>query len=566
MEQQMTGYPSIDKPWLKYYSEEAINAPLPEMTMYQYIWENNKDHLSDVALRYYGTRITYGKLFEQIKKAASAFYSMGVRAGDIVTIMSMHTPETIVCIYALNYIGAVANMVYMTLAEKEILHTLDNTESKMFFVLDAALQRVNKLKDEITVPIVVLDISDSMLPHMKLGYKLKAKPPKHSFMGWNSFLSHSAAPAPMAADHAAPAIIVYTSGTTGEPKGVVLACINLNSLVEQLKYTDRNYQREETALLSIPPFVGFGIGMMHLCLGTGQDTALGIAQNADAMGKLFNQIKPNRFVSGPPVLEAIMRHTHGDLSRTIDFTGGGEAISPEKEDAFNEFLKAHHSNTQYLSGYGMSEFASVVTMNMRYAYKQGSVGIPLVKANVRVVDTDSGKELKYGESGELCFAAPNTMIGYYKNSSATDATIETDHKGKRWLHTADVGYVDEDGFIYIIGRLKRVYLSQTESGGILKIYPTRIENVILQNPYVKSCGVIVRKDSERLNVPVAFITVKDNLSDDSSSILAELRTLIEQELPEYDRPDSINIIHEMPLTPSGKINYRTLENEAIKGE
>ena len=153
---QKTGYPSIDRPWLKYYSEEAINAPLPECTMYEYIWQHNREHLSDIALRYYGAKISYGQLFDSIKRAAAAFRAMGVKAGDIVTIMSMHTPETIAAIYGLNYLGAVANLVYMTLSPKEIVGTLGNTESKLLLILDAAVEKLDEIKAEIAVPVVVL--------------------------------------------------------------------------------------------------------------------------------------------------------------------------------------------------------------------------------------------------------------------------------------------------------------------------------------------------------------------------------------------------------------------------
>ena len=152
----LTGYPSIDKPWLKYYPNEVLNASLPAMTLYQYAWESNKVHLTEVAFQYYGTKITYEKLFHNIKAAASSFQSFGVRSGDVVTIMSMHTPETIYCIYALNYIGAVANMVYMTLAEREIVETLQNTKSKMFIALDATIDRVLTIKDKLNIPVLIL--------------------------------------------------------------------------------------------------------------------------------------------------------------------------------------------------------------------------------------------------------------------------------------------------------------------------------------------------------------------------------------------------------------------------
>lgn len=563
MPEELTGYPSIDKPWLKYYSEEAINAPLPEMTMFQYIWENNKDHLSDVALRYYGTRITYGKLFEQIKKAASAFYSMGVRAGDIVTIMSMHTPETIVCIYALNYIGAVANMVYMTLAEKEILHTLDNTESKMFFVLDAALERVNKIKDEITVPIVVLGVSDSMPSYMKLGYKIKAKPPKHSFMTWRSFLDHYADPVPMITDHAAAAVIVYTSGTTGEPKGVVLSNDGLNSIVSQLCRTDRNYIRHETVLMILPPFIAFGVSMIHHGIFLGLDMTLWIEMDSNRIGFAFNRLKPNRFVAGPLLMEGIMSNTTGSLRDVLGITGGGEAASPELESQFNDFLQKNGSKAKYMTGYGMSEFGSVVTLNLDKAYKRGSLGIPLVNTVIKIIDPDTRELLPYNKLGELCFSSPSMMLGYYRNTAASEEIIEHDEEGKTWIHTGDLGFVDHEGFVYLKGRIKRIYTALDSNNVACKIFPQRIEELIASHKDVEDCAVIVKADDKRRFVPLAFITCDVG---NKNHILHDLYQIVRNQLPEHMQPEQIDILDFMPMTPSGKIDYRALEKIADKGE
>lgn len=563
MPEELTGYPSIDKPWLKYYSEEAINAPLPEMTMFQYIWENNKDHLSDVALRYYGTRITYGKLFEQIKKAASAFYSMGVRAGDIVTIMSMHTPETIVCIYALNYIGAVANMVYMTLAEKEILHTLDNTESKMFFVLDAALERVNKIKDEITVPIVVLGVSDSMPSYMKLGYKIKAKPPKHSFMTWRSFLDHYADPVPMITDHAAAAVIVYTSGTTGEPKGVVLSNDGLNSIVSQLCRTDRNYIRHETVLMILPPFIAFGASMIHHGIFLGLDMTLWIEMDSNRIGFAFNRLKPNRFVAGPLLMEGIMSNTTGSLRDVLEITGGGEAASPELESQFNDFLQKNGSKAKYMTGYGMSEFGSVVTLNLDKAYKRGSLGIPLVNTVIKIIDPDTRELLPYNKLGELCFSSPSMMLGYYRNTAASEEIIEHDEEGKTWIHTGDLGFVDHEGFVYLKGRIKRIYTALDSNNVACKIFPQRIEELIASHKDVEDCAVIVKADDKRRFVPLAFITCDVG---NKNHILHDLYQIVRNQLPEHMQPEQIDILDFMPMTPSGKIDYRALEKIADKGE
>lgn len=562
-EKKLTGYPSIDKPWLKYYSEEAINAPLRERTIYQFFWESSKNHLSDIGFDYYGTKISYGQMFDLILQAAAAFKALGVADGDMVTIMSMQTPESIACVYALNYIGATANLVYMTLSAEEILETMQNTKSKALVILDSALEKLAAIRADISVPVVVLGAADSMPMALKLAMRLKTRPISHSDLTWKNFLilaKKSGAGHP-AQDSKNAAIVVYTSGSTGKPKGVMLSSDNLNAIPMQVRWTDRNYHRGETLLFIMPIFFGFGIGMLHHCSCMGLRIFLRIATDGDTIGKLYNRIKPNRFVGGPPLLEGIMKHTKGDLSRCIEFTGGGEKISPDKENEFNCFLKDHHSPMRYIPGYGMTEFCSTVTSNMFKAYKQGSVGIPMVSTNVKVVDTDTGTELPYNQTGELCFCCPNTMIGYYKDQEATKKAIEIDADGNRWMHTEDLGYVDEDGFVFIVGRIKRIYVVRSATGDYFKIYPQMIENIILHDPVVEYCGTVVVSDKQRVNIPIVFVSLRDHTID-KKAVLCRLYELVKKELPEYDQPREVEILDRMPMTQSGKIDYQILEKMA----
>ena len=563
-EKRMTGYPSIDKPWLKYYTEEAIHAPMPEQTMYQYLWENNRVHLSDIALRFYGTKISYQCLFQNVKKAADAFYAMGLRSGDTVTIMSMHTPETIYAIYGLNYLGAVANMVYMTLSEGEIIRTIENTRSKMFLVLDAVLDRIAKIQDSLLCPVVVLAVLDSMPPLFKLGLRLKAKPQKHSFLTWKAFLANAGESAPMATDHQAPAVIVYTSGTTGEPKGVVLSNDNLNSVVLQCYYSGKYYTRGETGLLILPPFFGFGISMLHLCLRYGINICLWIELDTDKIGKAFQKEKPNRFVGGPAIIDSFLKNVSGDLSYITEFTGGGGSLSPEKERDLNTFLADNHAKVKYTVGYGMTEFSSAVCMQHSQHYREGSLGLPLVQTVVRVVDPQTGKELSYNETGELCFTTPSMMSGYYKAPMETDKIMERTDDGIEWLHTGDLGHVDEDGFVFFEGRIKRIYISTGKDGNsINKIFPQRIEECLESHPAVESCGVAVLPDPVQTNVSIAFVTIKPTVAK-RDAVVEELDALSRKDLPEHLRPSVIHILDTMPLTSNGKIDYRALEEMARK--
>lgn len=570
----LTGYPSIDKPWLKYYSEEAINAPLPEMTMYRYIWKNNKDHLSDVqnhhyrtdiALRYYGAKISYDKLFDNIKQAASSFYAMGVRSGDMVTVMSMHTPETIYALYALNYIGAVANMVYMTLSEKEILHTLENTASKAFLVLDPALERVRNIAEKITCPIVVLHVSDSMPAMMKLGYKLKAKAVKHSFENWKDFMNRGKSEPPLATNHAAPAVIVYTSGTTGDSKGVLLSSDNINAVIHQVRTSGTVFLRRETLMNNIPTFLAYGIAVAHLSLATGMEMYLHLIIVPEEIAKGIVKTKPKHYIGGPIIVDPLMQIDQGDMSWLNEFIGGGEGISPEKEAQFNQFLRERGCSSYYCSGFGMSELSSAVSLQQNHAYRFGSVGLPLAHNVFKSVDPDTGEELPYEEIGELCVASPSMMIGYYQNDKETNRIIREDGDGVRWLYTGDLGYIDKDGFVFHKGRMKRIYSTVGKNRDIIqKIFPDRIEECIEARAEVESCGVIVIPDEVQFHVSIAFAKLKEECKGQQQTVLRSIEEGIRKDLPDHLWPREIRIIDAMPITQSGKIDYKTLEKRLEK--
>ena len=555
-----TGYPSIDKPWLKYYSEEALHGEIPKCTMYEYIFDHNKSHLDGIALRYFTKKITYQKLFENIRKTADAFWAQGIRKGDAVTIMSLNTPETIYCIYALNYIGAVANMVYMTLSEEEIVETVRNTDSKMFIFLDVAAEKVRNVVEDIEkIRVLAISPTDSLgFPVQKIS-ALKSKINTKGFWKWKDFLKageHQKAQQTSYHENEL-SVIVYTSGTTGTPKGVMLSNDSLNAVAWQYEKSGMKFTRGETFLTLMPPFLSIGLSLnVHLPLSLG--TASIMIVNPEKFIEEYKKYKPNHCVSGPVIIRKLVQRLSGNMSYCITMAGGGESLSLEEENYLNETLRNHHSDAKYLTGYGMTEFAATVTTSMNHVYKAGTLGIPLCKVNIKVINPDNGEMLKYNETGELCFCTPSHMLGYLDNEEETKKICDRDEENRLWVHTGDLGFVDEDGFVHFVGRIKRIYITQDADGTVYKLFPQRIEETITEYPEVDMCAVVVELDAQ--NIATAIACVKRTAeSQNNNNFLTGLQQYCKEKLPVHLVPKQIIELDEIPLTQSGKIDYKTLE-------
>lgn len=560
--------PSVERPWLRHYSPEAVSMEIPERTLYRFIEEKNVDYPEGVVFRYYGNVITYGTLFHEIRRAARALKKAGVKAGDLVTIQSMHTPETIYLYYAINYLGAVANMVYVTLPPAEIRQGQEVTGSKVYFIMDKAVQAVMAAGLPEDVTVVTLPVSDSMAEPVRTGYRAQNPVPENPYSTYAQFVEAAedeSLPEP-ATDAHAPAVIVYTSGTTGEPKGVVLSSHNINAMVVQYLNAEFHFQRGETYLDILPTFLAYGTGMLQLAASTGIESTLWLSMDPAEIGGEFNRLKPNHFAGAASMVEEIIKQTTGDLSGLINFTGGGESLSPEREAELNQFLKDHNvpEHVKFCSGYGMSEVASSTCANSNKLYRKDSLGLPLPKTNVKIVDEGSGEELPLGEVGEICFCTPSTMLGYYKNEDATRDIIEVDEHGDRWIHTGDLGCMDEDGFLFYKGKLKRIYMCITPDNGAMKLFPARMEDLIDTDPGVERCGVIALPHPNRGHVPAVFLTRAEGSSESEEDLIARVRSLIEGNLPDFYEPAFIRVIDTMPHTASGKVDYVRLEKEAAE--
>lgn len=566
-EKELTGYPSIDKPWLKYYSEDKQGNPMPQGTLYQYLYECNKDNLNDIALNYFGTRISYKNLFENIDTVAKSFVALGVKKGDIVTLLLLNQPETVYCAYALNKIGAVINMVSVLASENELVNYIQEANSNVVVALNlfnekliAALPKTSCRK------VINVSLSTSMPFVVKTVFNLKTNiVTKEGFISWKDFFALSKNCADVLPNEYIPnsfSFLAHTGGTTGMPKGVKLSDDAINGVVDEYKI-NLSYKRGEKYLDTIVPFVIYGFAVnMHMPLCLGLENILLPKVDVDKLPKIYIKQKPNHFISVPSYLEALTKVTETtDLSFIKTVGAGGDGMTNELEAALNDCLNKGGSKAKVLNGYGLSEICSTACTCQPSITKNGSVGIPLSRNIISAFDIDTDRETKYGEVGEICIHTPYIMLEYLNNPVATQELIHIHEDGMKWLHTGDLGYVDEDGVVYIVGRIKRIILTEYK-GFPSKIFPNNVEKEINKHEAVDNSCVVSMNKSESCIKLKAYVLLKNDCETDRRQIEEELKQLCKETLPEYSLPFRYEFVDSFPLTPVGKVDYKALERMA----
>lgn len=564
-------YASKSRPWLKYYDKRYIDQSLPECTAFELVCRNNAQHLRDTALEYYGRKVRYADFIVQVKKTAAALRGLGVKKGDILTVVSVMTPEVIYTFYAADLLGATLNLIDPRYSAEGIREYLREVGSCLLLCLSAAYPRCQQaIKHTNIERVVVLSPADSLPPHKALAYRL-ANPDKNHYasnvLHWRQFLAagkgQSTAAEPYDPQHAC--VVVRTGGTTGSPKGVMLTDRCFNALAQQFAAQSRLYHRGEKLLNVMPPFIAYGYSCgIHMPLVMGLHIVIIPKLDPEKLGALVWKHKPAHMFGVPTHYQQLAADPllkNKDLSFIRNYAAGGDSLSVGAEQTVNRFLKAHGVEFPLAKGYGMTEVSSAATIAAGNVTKPGSVGIPMVNTVVSIFAPGTETELPIGQRGEICICTPTAMKGYYNKPEETAYLLRRHADGNLWAHTGDIGYMDADGFVYLDARIKRIIIRHDG----FKVFPSMIENVISRHPAVQQCCVVSYADTDHTQgrLPFVFVVLHPDAAGKKRHLLRELRQLCREELPEYMQPaaTAYKVLPEMPLTPAGKTDYRKLEEE-----
>lgn len=582
-DKKITGYASIDKPWQKYYSKEAITASIPELTAYQYMVSQNEDNLSTKAIMYYGKKISYKNYIDMIDETARRLYNLGVTEGEVVTVMSVANPELEVLFYALNKLGAVINLIDVRSDYKQIKKYLMEVKSSTVVVMDNFLPEFDKCMedediDNIVENVITLSPYNSVLfPFNVLAEKKSRKEDstlyskideikkKNKYMTWNDLMSVHKYRYPRYPRYKKNmvAALVHTGGTTGVPKTVKLSNENFNAMAIQYKSLNANYNKGDTFLNGIVPFVAYGIVVtIHMPMCLGMTNIIAPILSPKEFTEFMIKYKPNHTITVPTYVEHFVHDRKADSMnwKSLKNLGIGGDYFPEQSEIYvNEFLKNHGSSSIAEKGYGMTENSSTAGVCLVGVNKINSLGIPLPLNTYGIFERGTDKELKYGEEGEICITGPTEMLGYLDNEEEEGKVIKIHSDGKKWIHSEDVGIIDEDGFLFFKGRYKRLI----PHGGF-KLYPSYIEGVIMKHPNIDNCCVISIPDKVYGASPEAHVVIKKDSVSELKKLKEELIKLCQDKLPSYSQPEDFIFEEDLPLTSVGKVDYKKVEKMRIK--
>ena len=535
-------------------------------SMYEAVLETARKYPNRTALEYFHMEVSYKDLIKRINRVAAALKALGVKKGEPVTVCMPNTPESVYAFYAINEIGAIANMVHPLSSEKEIEEYLNQSHSKVMLCVDIAYKKTeNIIKNTDIERLVVVSPARSMDFLVRIIFKLTKGRKNHvkksqTVMTWDRFLFQSTKYTQDPHVHLSPkspAVILYSGGTTGHPKGVVLTSLNFNSQALGAKYLVPELLKPKHSMLSfLPNFHAFGLGVcIHIPLYCGMRVVLIPQFNAKKLRGYIRDYRINILVGVPTVFEYLTKIKFGtfELRRIKGVVSGGDIVSESMKKKINSFLRAHGSRAVIENGYGLTEAAGgMIFSPASVADLPNVIGFPLPDSEVLIVDPKTNQEVPTGEDGEILVRGLTVMEGYLNNPAETKKAF-VKIGSKKYLRTGDIGYTDNRGLVYFKSRLKRMIISNGYN-----VYPSNIEEVTLKCKLVDSCACVGIPDKLRGEKIKIFIVLKPDAHERRAQ--KELTKLYKQYLAKYEIPREFAFLAELPKTKLAKVDFMALKN------
>ena len=562
----------VKTPWKDYVGDVPMHLDYFQGSMFDAVARIAEEYPNNIAFDFMGRSTTYRKMVQEIEKCAKSLKTLGVRPGDKITIAMPNCPQAIYMFYAVNLVGGIANMIHPLSAEKEIEFYLNESQSTTAITLDQFYDKFEHIRQNTgIINIIIASVKDALSRTIRAGYmltegrKIQKIPDDAPVIRWREFMDMSRScfykNFRVERGYDDPAVILYSGGTTGTTKGIVLTNGNFNALAQQIIATNPMFRPGDRMLAAMPLFHGFGLGVcVHSMLANGGRCILIPRFTAKSYAKQIVKYKCN-FIAGVPTLyEALLRlpsMDNADLSSLKGVFSGGDSLSIELKKKFDKFLYDHHAVIQVREGYGTTETVTACCLTPTHIYKEGSIGLPFPDTYIKIVKPGTDEELPYGEEGEILLAGPTVMKEYMNHPDETAKTLRKHDDGLTWVYTGDLGVMDEQGFIYFRGRAKRMIIS---SG--YNVYPGQIENILDANDMVQMSCVIGVPDAYKMQKVKAFVMLKPGVEANAGTRDA-LLGYCRKHVAKYAMPYDIEFRDELPKTLVGKVAYRVLEEEEL---
>lgn len=564
---------NVATPWLESYGEVAPNLDYSEKTISGAVLETAAREGEFPALTFMGKATSFSRLAEETDRVARSFYALGVRPGTRVLVCLPNVPQAVFCLYGLNRIGAIPTMVHPLSAVSELVFYMNEASCSIAVTLDQFYGKFLEVKKQHPIDkLIVCRVSDELSFPLNIGQKLltERKFPKvkgENDIVWNDFLElgKSVTDGYVAEkDFRSEAVVLFSGGTTGTTKGIMLSDLNFNALAWQTANMANKEVHHSKMLAAMPVFHGFGLGVcIHTMLFIGGTSILVPRFNVKSYAKLIRKTQPN-FIAGVPTLfEAITRNKYldgADLSCLSGVFSGGDSLTIELKKKFDAFLAAHNASVRVREGYGTTECVTACCLTPYNKEKEGSIGIPFPDTYFKICKPGTCDEIPFGEEGEICLTGPSMMLGYIGHEEENKETLRTHEDGHVWLHTGDLGRMDNEGFIYFSQRMKRMIVT---SG--YNVYPSQLENIIEGHPAVQRSYVIGVKDPLKMQRVKAFVVLKENCPADED-MRKSIMQHCKRHIAKYALPAEIEFRESLPTTLVGKVAYTVLEKEEAQKE